>query len=156
MSRPKKKVAGVVTVYYRGTHADVLIGKILDGYLHDGGAGPNLQLVSLYIDQDPKGDLSPALAKKHGFKLCGTIEQALTLGGKELAVDGVICVGEHGDYPSNAREQILYPRRRFLRQLQYRLPLCLPYGKQQLPQPLHDRVPGCPVGWRRRNQAHGS
>jgi hypothetical protein len=113
MSTPKKKVAGVVTVYHRASHADVLIGKILEGFLHDGGAGPNLQLVSLYVDQHPKGDLSPALAKKHGFKLCDTIEQALTLGGKELAVDGVICVGEHGDYPSNAKEQILYPRRRF-------------------------------------------
>jgi len=49
MRMPKKKVAGVVTVYHRGTHADVLIGKILDGYLHDGGARPNLQLVSLLV-----------------------------------------------------------------------------------------------------------
>jgi hypothetical protein len=117
MSPPKKKVAGIVTVYHRGTHADVLIGKILEGYLQDGGPGPNLQLVSLYVDQHPKGDLSPALAKKHGFKLCDSIEQALTLGGKGLAVDGVICVAEHGDYPSNAREQILYPRRRFFEEV---------------------------------------
>jgi hypothetical protein len=117
MTMPKKKVAGVVTVYRRGTHADVLLGKILEGYLHDGGAGPNLQLVSLYADQHPKDDLGPALAKKHGFKLCDTIEQALTLGTKGLAVDGVICVAEHGEYPSNAREQVLYPRRRFFEEV---------------------------------------
>lgn len=117
MKTPKKKVAGIVTVFARNTHADVLLGKILEGYLHDGGAGPNLQLVSLYVDQRPVGDLSAGLAKKHGFKLCDTIEQALTLGGARLAVDGVICVGEHGDYPVNAREQTLYPRRRFFEEV---------------------------------------
>jgi hypothetical protein len=117
MDAPKKKVAGVVTVYRRGSHADVLIGKVLEGYLHDGGPGPNLRLVSLYADQHPAGDLGPALAKKHGFRLCETVEEALTLGGKDLAVDGVICVGEHGDYPSNARGQILYPRRRFFEEV---------------------------------------
>jgi hypothetical protein len=113
MDKTKKKVAGVVTVYRRGSHADVLLGKVLEGYRHDGGAGPNLELISLYVDQRPKDDLSVALARKHLFKLCDSIEQALTLGTRELAVDGVICVGEHGDYPTNARGQVLYPRRRF-------------------------------------------
>jgi hypothetical protein len=117
MCPPKKKVAAIVTVYTRGSHADVLIGKILEGYLQDGGSGPNLQLVSLYVDQHRKGDLSPALEKKHGFKLCDSIKQALTLGGNDLAVDGVICVGEHGDYPPNIKGQILYPRRRFFEEV---------------------------------------
>jgi hypothetical protein len=118
MNTPKKKkIAGIVTVYFRGTHADVLLGKVLDGYLQDGGAGPNLQLVSLYADQHPKGDLCPELAKKHGFKLCDSIEQALTLGGKGLAVDGVIIVGEHGNYPDNAKQQTLFPRRRFFEEV---------------------------------------
>src|SRR4051794_29092069 len=117
MSTPKKKVAGIVTVYHRGSHADVLLGKILDGYLQDGGPGPNLQLVSLYADQHPKGDLGPALAKKHGFRLCDSIEQALMLGTKGLAVDGVICVAEHGHYPVNTREQTLFPRRRFFEEV---------------------------------------
>jgi hypothetical protein len=113
MSAAKKKIAGVVTVYHRNTHADVLLSKILEGYHHDGGPGPNLQLVSLYVDQFPPGDVSRDLARKHGFQVCSTIDQALTLGGKTLAVDGVIIVAEHGHYPRNARDQILYPRRRF-------------------------------------------
>jgi hypothetical protein len=112
MNQPKK-VAAVVTEYRRHSHADVIVGKILEGYNYDGGAGPNLKLVSLYVDQFPDADMSRALARKHGFRIHDTIAGALTLGGKELAVDGVLNIGEHGRYPSNARGQILYPRRRF-------------------------------------------
>ncbi len=112
MNQPKK-VAAVVTEYRRHSHADVIAGKILEGYNYDGGAGPNLKLVSMYVDQFPGGDMSRGLARKHGFRIFDSIAGALTLGGKELAVDGVLCIGEHGRYPSNARGQILYPRRRF-------------------------------------------
>src|SRR4051812_37813085 len=109
----KKKIAAVVTVYRKWSHADVLVGKVLEGFHHDGGARPAMQIVSMYVDQFPANDMSRALARKHGFTLHDNIEKALTLGGNKLAVDGVICVGEHGDYPHNARDQLLYPRRRF-------------------------------------------
>src|SRR5437763_15052102 len=112
MNQPKK-VAAVVTEYRRHSHADVIVGKVLEGYNYDGGARPGLKLVSLYVDQFPAGDMSRALARKHGFRIYDSIAGALTLGGKELAVDGVLSVGEHGRYPTNARGQILYPRRRF-------------------------------------------
>jgi len=109
----KKKVAAIVTEYRLHSHADVIVGKILEGFNYDGGAGPNMQLVSMYVDQFPKSDMSRDLAKKHGFKICPTIEEALTLGGSNLAVDGVLSIGEHGQYPSNDKGQVLYPRRRF-------------------------------------------
>jgi hypothetical protein len=112
MTEPKK-VAAIVTEYRRWSHADVIVGKILEGYLHDGGAGPDLKLVSMYVDQFPEKDLSRDLAKKHGFTIYDSIAGALTLGGKDLAVDGVLSIGEHGKYPDNARGQKLYPRRRF-------------------------------------------
>ena len=48
-----KRVAAVVTEYRRWSHADVIVGKILEGYNHDGKDGPNLRLVSLYADQFP-------------------------------------------------------------------------------------------------------
>jgi hypothetical protein len=112
MDQPKK-VAAVVTEYRLHSHADVIVGKILEGFNHDNGAGPNLQLAGLYVDQFPEKDMSRGLSKKYKFPICDSVEGALTLGGKDLAVDGVIIVGEHGDYPLNANGQKLYPRRRF-------------------------------------------
>lgn len=113
----KKKVAGVVTVYRKKSHADVLIGKILQGWQQDGGMGPDLELVSLYVDQYPPEDMSVELAKKHGFRLCKTIQEALTLGGDRIEVDGVLSIGEHGDYPWNEFGQHLYPRKRFFEEI---------------------------------------
>jgi hypothetical protein len=113
----KKKVAAVVTEYRRWSHADVILGKILEGYAHDGKAGPAMELVSLYVDQFPKNDWSRDLAKKHGFTIYDTIEKTLTRGGKSLAVDGVLIIGEHGKYPTNKKGQLLYPRRRFFEEV---------------------------------------
>jgi hypothetical protein len=112
--REKIPVAAVVTVYRRASHADVIVGKILEGWRQDGGDGPNLKLVSLYVDQIGADDLSADLAKKHGFRQATTVEDALTLGTGRLAVGGVLIVGEHGNYPSDPKtQQVMYPRRRF-------------------------------------------
>lgn len=45
--------------------------------------------------------------------MCPNIEEALTLGPSKLAIDGVLIIGEHGDYPANEKGQDLYPRKRF-------------------------------------------
>jgi hypothetical protein len=112
--REKLPVAAVVTEYRRNSHADVIVGKILEGYDQQGGAGPDLRLVSLYTDQVPKSDMSRDLAAKHGFRIAKTIEEALTLGGDKLAVAGVLSIGEHGMYPyTKDTNQHMYPRRRF-------------------------------------------
>ena len=70
-------------------------------------------MASLYTDQVPPGDLSRDLAGANGVPIYPTIGEALTLGGETLAVDGVVLVGEHGDYPNNEKGQKQYPRRRF-------------------------------------------
>jgi len=113
----KKPVAAVVTEYRKWSHADVILTKLLEGYYLDGKEFPGLELVALYVDQTPAGDMSAALAKKHGFVIYDSIEKAVCRGGKGLAVDGVLCIGEHGKYPVNERGQILYPRRRFFEEV---------------------------------------
>ena len=113
----KKKVAAIVTEYRRHSHADVIVGKILEGYHHQGGPGPGLRLAGLYVDQFPAGDWSRGLAQKYGFPIRETIADALTLGGQTLAVDGVLIIGEHGKYPTNAKGQIQYPRRQFFEEV---------------------------------------
>lgn len=115
-NKPRRKlpVAAVSTVYTENSHTDVLVGKILQGWKQDGGAGPDLELVSLFTDQVPKNDLSRGLAKTHGFRITETIEEAITLGTGKVAVAGVLSIGEHGSYPYTPdTNQHMYPRRRF-------------------------------------------
>src|SRR5438132_12475310 len=62
-------VAAVITAYEKGLHADVLIGKILEGWKQDGGAGPALTLASMYVEQFAARDLARAMAKKYNVPL---------------------------------------------------------------------------------------
>ncbi|MBI1344682.1 hypothetical protein GC163_00185 [bacterium] len=112
-----KSVAGVITIYREKSHADVLLGKILEGWQQDGGPGPALKLASLYVDQFPDDDLARSLCQKYQVPLFDTIAGAVTVGTDGIPVDGVISIGEHGDYPFNDLEQHLYPRRRFFQEI---------------------------------------
>jgi len=124
LDREKKSVAAIVTIYRKDSHADVLVSKILKGWKHDGGDGPALRLASLYVDQYPADDMSVALAAQHGFRLCKSIREAITLDTDRVAVDGILSIGEHGDYPTNPLGQHLYPRRRFFEEITATLESC--------------------------------
>src|SRR5262249_26588106 len=52
------------------------------------------------------------LCARHGVPIFPTVVGAVGVGTRGVPVDGVIVVGEHGQYPSNARRQKIYPRRR--------------------------------------------
>jgi hypothetical protein len=109
-----RRIAAIVTQYTHNSHADVLVSRLLQGFdLNNRPPYPRLQLAALYTDQIPAGDISRALAREHGFPIYPRIADALTLDGSDLAVDGVLLIGEHGDYPLSPGGQILYPRRRF-------------------------------------------
>ncbi|MBI3958080.1 MAG: hypothetical protein HY328_04665 [Chloroflexi bacterium] len=75
-----------------------------------------MQIVSLYVDQQPVDDQSTDRAREFGFSVYPTIAEALRCGGERLAVDGVLLMVEHGDYPRNQLGQILYPRYDFFKQ----------------------------------------
>jgi hypothetical protein len=106
-----KRIAAILTEYRPGSHADVIIGKYLEGFNQDQMAPyPESKIVSMFTEQVPENDMSRPLAQKYNVPIFRTVADALTLGGDQLAVDGVILIGEHGVYPSNDKEQKLYPR----------------------------------------------
>jgi hypothetical protein len=110
-SRTPKKIAAIITEYRPNSHADVIVGKYLEGFNQDGKPPyPNSKVVAMFTEQVPKTDMSRDMARKHNVPIYRTVAEALTLGGDKLAVDGVLLIGEHGDYPMNDKEQKLYPR----------------------------------------------
>jgi hypothetical protein len=113
-----KKVAAIVTTYFRYSHADNIVTRFMEGYSIVGKSyPPPCKVASLFIEQVNDMDIGRPLAKRWKVPVYPTIAEALTLGGNKLAVDGVVIVAEHGDYPTNARGQIEYPRRRFFEEV---------------------------------------
>ena len=98
-----KKIAAIVTIYTHNSHADMIVSRLLQTDTLDGkGKDSPFKLASLYTDQKPEKDISRSLAASHRFRVSPSIEDALTLGTGRLAVDGVLLIAEHGEYPKSA------------------------------------------------------
>ena len=65
----------------------------------------------------PANDLSRKRSAEFGFPIYPTIAEALRRGGKELAVDAVLIIGEHGDTRRTSIGQKKYPRYEFFKQV---------------------------------------
>jgi hypothetical protein len=114
----RKKIALIGTVVKRLSHAQHFLDRLALGYKWRGQwLPPQVDLAALYIDQFPAEDLARPRAKKYDVPIFPSIAQALTLGTGRLAVDGVIIIGEHGDYPKNEKGQTLYPRHKFFKEV---------------------------------------
>ena len=114
----RMKIAAIITEYRPGSHAEVLVTKFLKGFPTDEGLfAPRVDVVSFYIDQLADNDIGLQRAAEHGVPVYPSIVKALTLDTKKLAVDGVLLVGEHGDYAWNEKEQHLFPRQYFMEQI---------------------------------------
>jgi hypothetical protein len=114
----RKKIAFLGTVVRTHSHSQHFLDRLALGYGWRGEwQEPRVDIASVYIDQFPeKGDLARQRTKKYGLKLYPTVESALTLGTGKLAVDGVVIIAEHGDYPNNDRGQKLYPRYKWFKE----------------------------------------
>ncbi|MCE2395831.1 hypothetical protein J4G02_14760 [Candidatus Poribacteria bacterium] len=108
----RPKIAAIVTEYRKYSHGQHIVDRFLEGYGWNGQHHhPSMDLVSLYVDQRPESDLSRDRAERFPqMKIYPTVADTLTLGGSDLAVDGVLLIGEHGSYPTNEKGQHLYPR----------------------------------------------
>ncbi len=108
----RPQLAAIVTVYHKHAHAQHIVDRFLAGYGWEGRHHrPPMDLVSLYVDQIGDNDLSRDRAARFpGMTLYPTVAEALTRGTSRLAVDGVLLIGEHGQYPRNEKGQHLYPR----------------------------------------------
>lgn len=115
---PRRRLAVVTTVWTYRSHAWHMAERFLAGYPREGQwHRPPLEVVAAYVDQTPEGDLSRGRAKEFGFTVYPTIAAALCQGGDRLAVDAVLVIGEHGDYPVNEIGQKQYPRYEFFQQI---------------------------------------
>ena len=114
----RKKIAAVITEYRVPAHADVIVGKFIKGFPTDDGLiEPQVDIVSMYLDQIPDNDIGLQVSKEYDIPIYQSIRAALCLGGSELAVDGVLSIGEHGSYAFNEKGQHMYPRRFFFEQI---------------------------------------
>jgi len=114
----QKRIAIIANVWSAKCHANVIATKFFTGFPIDSGlVAPKVKVASIYIDQGKPHDVAHQLAEKFGVTIYPTITEALTLGGKKLAVDGVLYIGEHGDYPRSRLGVKMYPRLNLLEQV---------------------------------------
>lgn len=114
----KRRLAVITTEWRFRSHAWHMAERFLVGYPHQGKwHRPPFDVVAAYVDQQPANDLSRARSKEFGFPIYPTIAEAIRCGGDKLAVDAVLIIGEHGNYPKNEFGQTPYPRYEFFKQV---------------------------------------
>lgn len=114
----RKPLAVLTTVYRPMSHAYHIAGRFIHGYVPNGKLHvPKHYVSSLYVDQVPDNDLSKETTRDFDIRPARTVTEAILQGGARLAVDGVLLIAEHGDYPLNEKGQILYPRFEMMEQI---------------------------------------
>lgn len=114
----RKRLAVVTTEWRYRSHAWHMAERFLVGYPKQGRwHRPPFDVVAAYVDQHPEGDLSVKRSEEFGFPIFKTIAEAVRCGGDKLAVDAVLIIGEHGNYPNNELGQKKYPRYEFFKQV---------------------------------------
>jgi hypothetical protein len=114
----RPKVAAIFTEFRLRSHAHHFLTSFMGKYLFRGQwLDPGVDVVSFYVDQFPDGDMAKGASEKYKVPIYKTIDEALCLGGKQLGVDAVLLIAEHGQYPRNELGQHMYPRKEFFDQI---------------------------------------
>ena len=111
-TQKRPRIACLVSFWGLPTsHADWIVNKLIDGYWWLGAHTPSqVDVVSAYINQFDTSLLGQKVCKAKNIPIFKTVGEAVTLGGKKLAVDGVVIVCEHGNYPTDLKGHWLLPR----------------------------------------------
>ncbi|MDA0746468.1 MAG: hypothetical protein O2954_08105 [bacterium] len=115
----RPRIALIATILHKYAHAQHFFDRFTEGYGWNGRHHrPPMDLVSLFVDQVRDNDISKECLKRFpSVQSCPTVADALTLGGKDLAVDGVLLIGEHGEYGTSEKGHRLYPRYELFKQI---------------------------------------
>lgn len=118
-AKRKPRIAFLGTIVQKHSHAQHFLDRMTVGYTWGGRwQSPRVEVASVYVEQFPgEKDLARQRIQRHGLQAFPSISEALTLGGNKLAVDGVVLIGEHGEYPSNELGQKLYPRYQWFKEI---------------------------------------
>ncbi|HND54149.1 MAG TPA: hypothetical protein PLV92_17180, partial [Pirellulaceae bacterium] len=112
------RMAVITTEWRYHSHAWHMAERFLVGYPQGGRwHRPPLKVVGAYVDQRPANDLSRKRSEEFGFPIYPTVAETLRCGGKSLAVDAVLIIGEHGNYEKSEYGQTKYPRYEFFKQV---------------------------------------
>jgi hypothetical protein len=92
----RKKVAAISTSYLVHSDADSIITRFLEGYwINDDYYRPACDVASLYIDRMPAADVGSRISAAYRVPILPSISDALTLRTRQLAVDGILLVGDN-------------------------------------------------------------
>ena len=116
--RRMKRIAIVATVYRYLSHAQHIGDRFLVGYPRDGTLAQAGHEGRVALRR-PEAGRRPERRAREGVRFSPSTRrsrEALRCGGSKLAVDAVLVIGEHGEYPRNDKGQVLYPRYDFVKQ----------------------------------------
>ena len=114
MSESPFRIAVVGTIYFANSHCDVIATRWLEPREDDTAWGwpkPRSSIVSMSLEQIGDNDVGCEIFARNGVEIYDSVAGALGCGSDGLNVDGILLIGEHGDYPDNELGQKLYPRK---------------------------------------------
>ena len=107
----RKKLAMIATGWQYLSPAQMIGDRFLVGYPHKGRwHRPEIDLVSLYVDQKSEGDQSHERANEFGFKIYPTIAETLRCGGSQVGVDAVLIITGDKDHPRDEELRSFFQR----------------------------------------------
>ena len=114
--RNRPRVAVILTELRFRSHAYNIMENFIAPFLFRGKlVDPSVDLVSMYVDQHPDGDMSKVVSEKFQIPIYDSIAETIS-SDNSLTCDAILLIGEHGTYPLNQRGQVMYPRHQFLKE----------------------------------------